>query len=103
MLLPDPQVFLDKINSLGIPGVKVQAEPAVKCGIRGTHMEVLVNGMEEPPKSGKYYCRFDCDGAIIKQLAWWDGVLGTWSFKDGGAKIDAKCLGWFPLPEDDDI
>lgn len=46
-LLPDPQIFLDKINSLGIPGVKVQAEPAVKCGIRGTHMEVLVNGMEE--------------------------------------------------------
>ena len=63
----------------------------------------FVNGMEEPPKSGKYYCRFDCDGAIIKQLAWWDGVLGTWSFKDGGAKIDAKCLGWFPLPEDDEI
>lgn len=62
----------------------------------------FVNGMKEPPKSGKYYCRFDCDGAIIKQLAWWDGVLGTWSFKDGGAKIDAKCLGWFPLPGDDE-
>ena len=62
----------------------------------------FVSGMEEPPKSGKYYCRFDCDGAIIKQLAWWDGVLGIWSFKDGGAKIDAKCLGWFPLPEDAD-
>lgn len=61
----------------------------------------FVNGMEKPPKSGKYYCRFDCDGAIIKQLAWWDGILGTWSFKDGGTKIDAKCLGWFPLPEDD--
>lgn len=46
-LLPEPQIFLDKINSLGIPGVKVQAEPAEKCGIRGTHMAVRVNGMEE--------------------------------------------------------
>lgn len=65
-------------------------------------LEFADGTMEEPPKSGKYYCRFDCDGAIIKQLAWWDGVLGTWSFKDGGSKIDAKCLGWFPLPEDDE-
>ena len=62
----------------------------------------FINGTEEPPKSGKYYCRFDCDGAIIKQFAWWDGILGAWSFNDGGAKIDAKCLGWFPLPEDAD-
>ena len=65
-------------------------------------LEFADGTVEEPTRSGKYYCRFDCDGAIIKQLAWWDGVLGTWSFKDGGAKIDAKCLSWFPLPEDDE-
>lgn len=75
----------------------VQAEPPAA----GWVPLQFVNGMETPPKSGKYYCRFDCDGTIIKQLAWWDGVLGTWSFKAGGAKIDAKCLGWFPLPEEE--
>lgn len=60
----------------------------------------FVDGMEAPPKDGKYYCRFDCEGMIIEQLAWWDGIRGTWSFKASGEKIGAKCLGWFPLPEE---
>lgn len=46
-LLPDKQVFIDKINSLGIPGVEVSATEMTKCGIKGTHMIVKVNGMEE--------------------------------------------------------
>ncbi len=48
-LLTDEEkaVFLRKMNSLGLPGVTVSAEPAVKCGITGTHMKVLVNGEEE--------------------------------------------------------
>lgn len=62
----------------------------------------FVSGMEKPPKSGKYYCRFDCDGTVIKQLAWWDGILGTWRFRPDGPQIDAKCLGWYPLPEEND-
>lgn len=39
--------FLGKMNELGLPGVKVEAEPAVKCGITGTHMNVTVFGEEE--------------------------------------------------------
>ena len=39
--------FLTKMNGLGLPGVKVEAEPAVKCGITGTHMNVTVFGEEE--------------------------------------------------------
>lgn len=46
-LIDDRQGFLDKMNSLGIPGVKVEAEPSVKCGIAGTHMKVTVEGKEE--------------------------------------------------------
>ena len=46
-LIPDRQVFLDKMNSLGLPHVQVEAEKAVKCGITGTHMKVTVNGEEE--------------------------------------------------------
>ena len=46
-LLPDKQVFIDKMNSLGIPGVEVSAAEMTKCGINGTHMIVKVNGMEE--------------------------------------------------------
>ena len=46
-LVTDKQAFLDKMNSLGLPGVEVSAEPSVKCGITGTHMRVTVNGAEE--------------------------------------------------------
>lgn len=39
--------FLEKMNGLGLPGVRVAAEPAVTCGIAGTHMSVTVHGQEE--------------------------------------------------------
>lgn len=46
-LLPDPDEFVEKLNGLGIPGVKIVIESSVKCGITGTHMSVLVDGEEE--------------------------------------------------------
>ena len=46
-LIPDRQAFLDRMNALGLPGVSVAAESAVKCGITGTHMKVTVDGIEE--------------------------------------------------------
>ena len=46
-LLPEPERFLEKLNALGIPGVAFSAERVEKCGIRGTHMTVTVNGEEE--------------------------------------------------------
>lgn len=46
-LIPDRQAFLDKMNALNLPGVKVAAEKSVKCGISGTHMKVTVGGEEE--------------------------------------------------------
>lgn len=46
-LLPDPDAMVDRLNGLGIPGVEYRKEPAVKCGITGTSVRVLVNGAEE--------------------------------------------------------
>ena len=46
-LLPDPAGFAAELNALGIPGVTYVPEPSVKCGVRGTHMSVLVRGQEE--------------------------------------------------------
>lgn len=42
-----PKELLEKLNSLGLPGVRFEAEPSVKCGITGTHVTVTVNGEEE--------------------------------------------------------
>lgn len=46
-LLPDREGFLQTLNGLGLPGVSFSAEPAVRCGISGTHMSVTVHGHEE--------------------------------------------------------
>lgn len=46
-LLPNKDEFLAELNSLGIPGVTVTGEVSAKCGIRGTHITVKVNGEEE--------------------------------------------------------
>ena len=46
-LLPDPDGFIAELNALGLHGVTVRREPAVKCGITGTHISVSVNGEEE--------------------------------------------------------
>lgn len=46
-LLPDREGFLSTMNSLGLHGVHTAAREASTCGIRGTHMEVTVDGHEE--------------------------------------------------------
>ena len=46
-LLPEKEKFIDRMNSLGIPGVTVCAEKSTKCGITGTHVSVKVYGEEE--------------------------------------------------------
>lgn len=46
-LLEDKEGFLRTMNGLGLPGVHLEAEQAVTCGISGTHMKVTVHGLEE--------------------------------------------------------
>ena len=46
-LLPDPDKFVREFNALGIPGVEMIREKAVRCGIQGTHVSIRVNGVEE--------------------------------------------------------
>ena len=46
-LLEDKQGFLDTMNGLGLPGVRVEARKASTCGIAGTRMAVTVDGREE--------------------------------------------------------
>lgn len=41
------QMFLKEINASGVEGVTVEAETAVKAGIQGTHIRVLIDGAEE--------------------------------------------------------
>lgn len=46
-LLPDKEEFLAELNHAGIPGVTVSCDVSFKCGIKGTHLTVKINGEEE--------------------------------------------------------
>lgn len=50
-LLPDREAFLEKLNGLGLPGVRYTLEPAVKCGVTGSHLTVTVEGEQEQDHS----------------------------------------------------
>ena len=54
-LLDDKEAFINKINNSGIPKVTVNAEPMTKCGILGTHMNVLVDGVSEGEEQDHYH------------------------------------------------
>jgi len=48
-LLEDSEraAFIEEFNGLGMPGIVMEAEPSVKCGVEGTHVHIKVNGVEE--------------------------------------------------------
>lgn len=58
-------------------------------------------GSESPEKEGLYAAKFFVEGLdkTMKKVAWFDGT--AWRFSDGGPEIDAECMGWYPLPEDE--
>lgn len=48
-LVPDPKAFVKRLNTIGISNVEYILETSTKCGIVGSHMKVLVAGVEEEP------------------------------------------------------
>jgi len=43
----NPEDFLKRLNSIGIPRTNITAEPAMRCGIKGTYIKVTFNGEKE--------------------------------------------------------
>ena len=39
--------FAEEFNGLGLPGIVMETEPSVKCGVEGTRVHILVHGEEE--------------------------------------------------------
>lgn len=46
-LHPDPDGFINRLNSLNIPGIKAERLTKKKSGISGTHIKVMFDGKEE--------------------------------------------------------
>ncbi len=45
--LVDQKAFIQQMNSLGLEGIQFHAIPSTKCGILGTHIQVMIHGEEE--------------------------------------------------------
>ena len=74
-LLPDGDEFLGEVNALGIPGVRIEKETAVKCGITGTHISVTVNGVEEESlDSGHQHLHEHHIHNVVAETAWDGGT-----------------------------
>ncbi len=46
-LIPSPDKFIEKMNNIGLKGIAVSKKESEKCGIKGTHISVNVNGKIE--------------------------------------------------------
>lgn len=57
----------------------------------------FADGRETPPRAGEYWCRLGCGSSKLYTNAQWNAMLGRWEFLNG-TKVDAECLGWYPLP-----
>ncbi|MCR5748376.1 MAG: nickel pincer cofactor biosynthesis protein LarC [Lachnospiraceae bacterium] len=53
-LIPDKDEFVKELNGLWREGVTTTAEKAVKCGITGTRVHVLIDGEEEHEFGGEH-------------------------------------------------
>ncbi len=53
-LLPEAERrrFIERVNALGIPGVRAELLPDVKCGITGSRVAVTVHGVDEEGPGG---------------------------------------------------
>lgn len=46
-LIPNPDGFIERLNNIGIPDVKIERKTITKCGIKGTGVDVLIHGHSE--------------------------------------------------------
>ena len=54
-----------------------------------------------PETSGLYAAKFECDGFVMKKLAYYDKCLKKFYFNEThGRSIEAACVGWYPVPQD---
>jgi pyridinium-3,5-bisthiocarboxylic acid mononucleotide nickel chelatase len=58
-LLPEKELFLRRMRSLGLPGVQIEYQAMTKCGITGTKMRIHINGVEEGSVDANTSCQHE--------------------------------------------
>lgn len=53
--------FIEEFNGLGLPGIVMETEPSVKCGVEGTHVHIKFHDEEEDEHMHDHYHVLDHD------------------------------------------
>lgn len=77
-LLPDPDLAVEELNALGVPGVRFVRERVQKCGITGTHMRVYVGDEEEGGHTHEHHHH----GAMAEIDHWISQIKASPAVKD---------------------
>jgi hypothetical protein len=64
----NPDKFIEKLNSLGIPKIRFKKEVEKKCGIMGTHINVMVDGIEETERIHKHNIHSEHHHSDLKHI-----------------------------------
>lgn len=54
-LIEDKKGFIDKVNHIGIPGIRIWNETVVKCGDKGNQVHVIVRSKDGSEEHGHHY------------------------------------------------
>ncbi len=77
-LLPEPDLAVEELNALGVPGVRFVRERIQKCGITGTHMRVYVGDEEEGGHAHEHHHH----GAMAEIDRWISQIKASQAVKD---------------------
>ncbi len=77
-LLPDPDLAVEELNALGVPGVRFVRERVQKCGVTGTHMRVYVGDEEEGGHPHEHHHH----GAMAEIDRWISQIRASQAVKD---------------------
>lgn len=61
-LMESKEQFIERLNEIGIPTVKVVMESSTKCGIAGTKVRVMIEGEEEHVEDVHHHEHHHADG-----------------------------------------
>ena len=82
-VLSDPDGFMDKLNSAGIPKVFFSRTHKTTCGIQGSHMEALVDGKEESDIKEHVHCHHSMKD--IESII--DNLQVSWGVKENAKAV----------------
>lgn len=64
---------------------------------------VWLDGRKPPQKDRQLAAvKLSAEGIYILEVARWSMALREWRYPSGGEIGPAECIGWFPLPDDEE-